>query len=123
MFIFYALLGIAGGLAYARIPLHRPALGETMPTALGPSRRIVYKLAVLFSLDAFAGGFVVQSLLALWLFERAQLDLLLCRKRESIIVSLTNNLTGKNLVTNHVDAVIITRDVLLKLRRAPRDVL
>jgi MFS family permease len=34
------------------------------------SRGIVYKLAALFSLDAFAGGFVVQSLLALWLFER-----------------------------------------------------
>ena len=43
--------------------------------ALGPSRHIVYKLAALFSLDAFAGGFVVQSLLALWLFERFELPL------------------------------------------------
>ena len=42
---------------------------------LGPSRGIVYKLAALFSLDAFAGGFVVQSLLALWLFERFDLSL------------------------------------------------
>jgi hypothetical protein len=42
---------------------------------LGPSRRTVYKLAALFSLDAFASGFVVQSLLALWLFERFQLSL------------------------------------------------
>ena len=75
MFVFYALLGLAGGLLYARIPLHRPALGETMPTALGPSRHIVYKLAALFSLDAFAGGFVVQSLLALWLFERFDMSL------------------------------------------------
>jgi len=31
---------------------------------------IVYKLAALFSLDALAGGFAVQSLVALWLFER-----------------------------------------------------
>jgi MFS family permease len=75
MFVFYALLGVAGGLIYARIPLHRPALGETMPTALGPSRHIIYKLAALFSLDAFAGGFVVQSLLALWLFERFDMSL------------------------------------------------
>ena len=45
------------------------------PAALGPSRGIVYKLAALFSLDAFAGGFVVQSLLALWLFERFDLSL------------------------------------------------
>jgi MFS family permease len=42
---------------------------------LGPSRRTVYKLAALFSLDAFAGGFTVQSLLALWLFERFDLSL------------------------------------------------
>ena len=32
-------------------------------------------LAALFSLDSFAGGFVVQSLLALWLFERFDLSL------------------------------------------------
>ena len=43
--------------------------------ALGPSRHIVYRLAALFSLDAFAGGFVVQSLLALWLFERFEMSL------------------------------------------------
>jgi MFS family permease len=42
---------------------------------LGPSRRTVYKLAALFSLDSFAGGFTVQSLLALWLFERFELSL------------------------------------------------
>ena len=42
---------------------------------LGPSRRIVFTLAALFSLDAFGGGFVVQSLLALWLFDRFGLSL------------------------------------------------
>jgi hypothetical protein len=36
---------------------------------------VVYKLTALFSLDAFAGGFVVQSLLALWLFERFDMSL------------------------------------------------
>jgi predicted MFS family arabinose efflux permease len=44
-------------------------------TLLGPSRHIVYKLAALFSVDAFAGGFVVQSLLALWLFKKFGLSL------------------------------------------------
>ena len=48
---------------------------STGAAALGPSRRIVYKLAALFSLDSFAGGFAVQSLLALWLFERFDLSL------------------------------------------------
>jgi MFS family permease len=75
MFIFYALLGLAGGFIYARIPLHRPAPGHVAPTALGPSRHIIYRLAALFSLDAFAGGFVVQSLLALWLFETFDMSL------------------------------------------------
>ena len=42
---------------------------------LGPSRAVVYRLAALFSLDAFAGGFIVQSLLALWLFQRFDLSL------------------------------------------------
>jgi MFS family permease len=72
MFGFYAFLGLLGGLAYARIP----SVKNTRTAApLGPSRGIVYKLAALFSLDAFAGGFVVQSLLALWLFERFDLSL------------------------------------------------
>ncbi len=75
MFVFYALLGVIGGVIYARIPLHRPAPDSAPPAALGPSRHIVYKLAILFSIDAFAGGFVVQSLLALWLFERFDMSL------------------------------------------------
>src|SRR6185295_5443670 len=37
---------------------------------LGPSRGIVYRMAALFSVDAFSGGLIVQSLLALWLFQR-----------------------------------------------------
>ena len=75
MFVVYAVLGLMGGWAYSRIPPRpQPADGHP-PAGLGPSRRIVYKLAALFSLDAFAGGFVVQSLLALWLFERFDLSL------------------------------------------------
>jgi len=75
MFVFYALLGVVGGFIYARIPPHHPSPEHVTPTALGPSRQIVFKLAALFSLDAFAGGFVVQSLLALWLFERFDMSL------------------------------------------------
>ena len=75
MFVAYAVLGVLGGLAYARIrvPARTPSPRPT--AALGPSRGIVYKLAALFSIDSFAGGFVVQSLLALWLFERFNLSL------------------------------------------------
>jgi MFS family permease len=77
MFIAYAALGVLGGLAYRRIPASARASRSTSqtPPALGQSRGIVYKLAALFSIDSFAGGFVVQSLLALWLFERFDLSL------------------------------------------------
>ena len=75
MFVLYALLGLFGGILYARIPERRPTSDAGTASALGPSRNIVFKLAALFSLDAFAGGFVVQSLLALWLFEKFDLSL------------------------------------------------
>jgi MFS family permease len=75
MFLLYAALGVLGGLVYARIAVPARATAGRPPAALGPSRGIVYRLAALFSLDAFAGGFVVQSLLALWLFERFELSL------------------------------------------------
>src|SRR5262249_11598929 len=54
---------------------HAGARPEAASTPLGPSRRTVYKLAALFSVDSFAGGFVVQSLLALWLFQRFDISL------------------------------------------------
>ncbi|MGE0155358.1 MAG: MFS transporter [Reyranellaceae bacterium] len=75
LFVFYAFLGLLGGLAYSRIPRRAPEAPPRPAAPLGPSRRIVYKLAALFSIDAFAGGFVVQSLLALWLFQRFELSL------------------------------------------------
>lgn len=74
MFYLYAVLGFGGVLLYRQLP-HAEA-EEGLPVApLGPSRKTVYKLAALFSLDSFAGGFTVQSLMALWLFERFGLSL------------------------------------------------
>ena len=63
------------GLIYRGCPRPTPSASDAPPSALGPSRRIVYRLAALFSLDAFAGGLVVQSLLALWLLEAFGLSL------------------------------------------------
>jgi MFS family permease len=74
MFYAYAALGVLSAMLYRQVP---PARGEEKaPHApLGPSRATVYKLAALFSVDAFAGGFVAQSLLVLWLFQRFDLSL------------------------------------------------
>ncbi|MEP6659277.1 MAG: MFS transporter [Acidimicrobiales bacterium] len=70
VFLLYALVGVAVWFSYRRLSpsIERPA-GEA-GRALGESKRMVYRLAAVFSLDAFAGGFVVQSLLALWLFRK-----------------------------------------------------
>jgi MFS family permease len=75
MFVLYAVLGVLGGFAYRRIPEPPASVPPPRVAPLGPSRAIVYRLAALFSIDAFAGGFVVQSLLALWLFQRFDLSL------------------------------------------------
>ena len=75
MFCVYAGLGLVAIGLYRRLPHVRTQEAHVRATALGPSRGIVYKLAALFSLDAFAGGFIAQSLVALWLFERFDLSL------------------------------------------------
>jgi MFS family permease len=70
MFVLYALIGCASGLVYRGLP---KALATDVQQAVAPlvqSRKRVYTLAALFSLDAFAGGFVVQSMVALWLYQR-----------------------------------------------------
>lgn len=70
MFAFYGLTGLAVWLLYRRIPEPPPQSQPEAPAPLQQSRGVVIRLAGLFSLDAFAGGLVVNSLMALWLFER-----------------------------------------------------
>ncbi|HKU87556.1 MAG TPA: MFS transporter [Casimicrobiaceae bacterium] len=72
MFLIYAALGIACALCYHRLPRDAPERADA-GAALVHGRRVVHTLAALFSLDAFAGGLIVQSMLALWLFERFEL--------------------------------------------------
>ncbi len=74
MFGVYALAGIALWFLYRRLP--EPQAHERSRSApLGRSRGIVTRLALLFSVDAFAGGLVVNSLLSLWLMQRFGLSL------------------------------------------------
>ena len=74
MFVVYALAGLAIWSLYRRLP--RPDEPLPVPPApLGASRGVVARLAALFSVDAFAGGLMVQSLLALWLFKRFDMSL------------------------------------------------
>jgi len=63
--------GVAALLLLLYLPLSAKAETPHVEIAkttlgLGESRPIVFKLSALFSLDAFAGGFVMQSLISYW---------------------------------------------------------
>ncbi|MFC5520030.1 MFS transporter [Polaromonas jejuensis] len=69
MFVLYGAIGCVVWLLYQRLP--NPQGHEVKaPTPLAQSRAVVIRLAALFSVDSFAGGLVVNALLALWLFQR-----------------------------------------------------
>jgi MFS family permease len=74
----FALYSVAAALAFVLYTglEPRPSVQGAAPRSpLVKSRRIVLALSALFTLDSFAGGFVVSSLLALWLFQRFQFSL------------------------------------------------
>jgi len=75
MFVVYALLAVLAAAAYRGLPRTAESTGSRVAAPLRESKRRVYTLAALFSLDAFAGGFVVQSMIALWLYQRFGLSL------------------------------------------------
>ena len=68
VFLLYALGGLFLFLGYRRLEL--PAIPIPSRTPLATSRHNVTRLSILFSIDAFGGGFVVQSMLVLWLGQR-----------------------------------------------------
>jgi MFS family permease len=82
--ILYAALGIILAFVFARLSsaaeVNSP--GEESPSpgtlksflGIGRSRHVVAKLASLFALDSFAGGFVVQSFAAYWFYLRFGVD-------------------------------------------------
>jgi MFS family permease len=80
--ICYAVLGAALALIFTRLSAAAEvsAPGESAPgtlksfLGLARSRRVVAKLATLFALDSFAGGFVVQSFAAYWFYLRFGVD-------------------------------------------------
>jgi MFS family permease len=75
MFALYAGCALLAALVYRSLP-NAAVTGAGPPAApLTTARKHVLRLAALFSLDAFAGGFIVQSMLALWLFRTFSLSL------------------------------------------------
>jgi MFS family permease len=74
MFTFYGLIGAVSILLYRPLSAAIEHADEIPSAPLGPSKRIVYGLAALFGMDSFGTGFLVQSLLALWLYQRFQIS-------------------------------------------------
>ena len=70
VFWVYAGAGVVTLALYSSLSAECEPPEHERPAPLGPSRAVVHRLAVLFSLDAAGGGFAVQSLIALWLFRR-----------------------------------------------------
>ena len=76
----YAAMGLVLAFLFSRLssaveaPRVRAPVSSPSDTkrllGLHKSRRVVFKLSALFSLDAFAGGFVLQSILAYWFYVR-----------------------------------------------------
>jgi MFS family permease len=75
MFVLYALLAGLSALVYRELPRALESETRQPQAPLEKSKKNVYTLAALFSLDAFGGGFVVQSMVALWLYQRFSLSL------------------------------------------------
>jgi MFS family permease len=82
--ILYAALGVMLAFVFTRLssaaevsaPGEESAFPGTLKSFLGigRSRHVVTKLATLFALDSFAGGFVVQSFAAYWFYLRFGVD-------------------------------------------------
>ena len=76
MFGLYGAIGLVSSLIYRKLPADTGATPQAAASPLRKSKKVVYTLAALFSLDALGGGLVVQSMLALWLFQTFQLSVL-----------------------------------------------
>jgi predicted MFS family arabinose efflux permease len=75
-FVAYSILGfIAASLYWSLSTAVEAAPTPVKVAPLAKSRATVMRLAALFSLDSFGGGFAIQSLLALWLFRRFNMSI------------------------------------------------
>jgi MFS family permease len=69
------LLALLFALLSPQVEAKKKAESTTRNVGLHKSRAIVAKLAGLFALDAFAGAFIVQSIVAYWFYLRYKTDL------------------------------------------------
>ena len=79
LFLGYLVSGLLGAVLYSRlsknIEIDPTTREQKRPVLSAKSRPIVLKLSTLFSVDAFGGGFIGQSIIGLYFYERYALRL------------------------------------------------
>ena len=95
LFLIYILAGITVAMIYfffsKEIEVKKTLDSKTFSSNLSPkSKQIILKMSSLFALDSFAGGFVIQSIVAFWFFTKFGVDLTTL----SIIFSVAGVLTA-----------------------------
>ncbi|MBM2853049.1 MAG: arabinose efflux permease family protein [Candidatus Nitrosotenuis sp.] len=76
LFAIYGIAGITSAIIYYFLSKEIELQTQTKPNLsirsnLSPkSKKIVWKLSALFSVDSFAGGFVIQSIVSFWFFTK-----------------------------------------------------
>jgi predicted MFS family arabinose efflux permease len=102
-FLIYAAVGLLLAGVYCLAPLRGPlaTVERGRPALSLQSRRPIYTLTALFCLDAFGGGFLLQSLIAIWLFDRFDLS----------IVEVSRALFIMNVLTafSHLASPVVAR--------------
>jgi len=74
VFFFYAGVGLLVFLIYRELP-RRAAPPPQNNAPVLESRGVIMRLTAVFALDSFSSGFVVQSLMALWLFQKFEMPI------------------------------------------------
>jgi len=95
LFLIYLLSGLVVAAIYfffsKEIEIKKTSESKTISSNLSPkSKKIILKMSSLFALDSFAGGFVIQSIVAFWFFTKFSVDLTTL----SIIFSIAGVLTA-----------------------------
>lgn len=97
--VLYLVFGLVGLLLLA-VYLGLEALGAPVETArsirttLEPAKKDITKLSIFFSMDAFGGGFVTQSILAYWFYLSYGVSLL----SSGVIFSLASTVTAASVL-------------------------
>ena len=123
--VFLAGAGVQA-VAYLRLPATAPVAARARGAAR-PSTALIRKLAALFSLDSFAGGFVLQSLVAYYLHTRFELPLdalgrifFVAQMLTAVSLLLAGRLAGRfGLLNTMVFSHLVSNVILIGIAVAP----